>query len=114
KLNFMNSNLEAEKEILEKQVVEAEKVIQDLEKTNAFYVEKDTLFVGELENYKFFLQEVEAKIRNYHHRLKNKKTNKIDNTISLADELRKVERRRSFSPRNSYLLDFLPPSPSPS
>ena len=114
KLNFINSNLEAEKEILEKQVVEAEKVIQDLEKTNAFYVEKDTLFVGELENYKFFLQEVEAKIRNYHHRLKNKKTDQIATTISLADELRKVERRPSFSPRNSYLFDSPPPSPSSS
>src|SRR5437773_1963823 len=106
--------LEAEKEILEKQVVEAEKVIQDLEKTNAFYVEKDTLFVGELENYKFFLQEVEAKIRNYHHRLKNKKTDQIATTISLADELRKVERRPSFSPRNSYLFDSPPSSSSSS
>ena len=114
KLNFINSNLEVEKKMLEEQVVEAEKVIQDLEKTNAFYVEKDTLFVGELENYKLFLQEVEAKIRSYHHRLKNKKTDQIATTISLADELRKVERRPSFSPRNSYLFDSPPPSPSSS
>src|SRR5207237_10135822 len=77
KLNFINSNLEVEKKMLEEQVVEAEKVIKDLEKTNASYVEKDTLFVGELENYKFFLQEVEAKIRSYHYRLKNKKTDQI-------------------------------------
>ena len=114
KLNFINSNLEAEKEILEKQVVEAEKVIKDLEKTNASYVEKDTLFVGELENYKFFLQEVEAKIRSYHHRLKNKKTDQIATTMSLADELRKIERRPSFSPRNSYLFDSPPSSSSSS
>jgi len=114
KLNFINSNLEVKKKMLEEQVVEAEKVIKDLEKTNASYVEKDTLFVGELENYKFFLQEVEAKIRSYHYRLKNKKTDQIATTMSLADELRKIERRPSFSPRNSYLFDSPPSSSSSS